>query len=155
MIADIRSQVPNTLSIIRCLCGIYILFDLNINIFLFACCTDFLDGYIARRFNQISAFGATLDQVSDKVLCNCTMFKLYLNGADTILIPAILIATRDVAISRSRYHTDLPSTYISKIKTLVIMLALSLLITKLQFGIELIWIVAIFSWISYFNVVLQ
>lgn len=59
--------------------------------------TDFLDGYIARKNNLVSQFGATLDPLADKVM----MFLLYLTFAIVNLIPryvAIIVILRDVII---------------------------------------------------------
>ena len=67
----------------------------------FASLTDFLDGFIARSFNQKSAFGQILDPVADKFLTFATYFSLYLLNFEykpgklllvSILIKEILIA---------------------------------------------------------------
>lgn len=59
--------------------------------------TDFLDGYIARKYNLTSQFGATLDPLADKIM----MFLLYAALALVNLIPAyvaIIVILRDVLI---------------------------------------------------------
>ena len=49
--------------------------NISAYIFLIALITDYLDGYIARNFNQSTAFGAFLDPVADKALsCNNNFF---------------------------------------------------------------------------------
>ena len=50
--------------------------DASAYIFLLALITDYLDGYIARNFNQTTAFGAFLDPIADKLLVVITIFLL-------------------------------------------------------------------------------
>lgn len=49
-------------------------------IFLFACATDALDGYLARFFNEQSLFGSYLDPIADKLLLTCGFLSLSLIG---------------------------------------------------------------------------
>ena len=60
--------------------------------------TDWLDGYLARRLNQTSAFGAFLDPVADKFLvCACLLVLVHLGRADVFV--ALIIIGREIAIS--------------------------------------------------------
>jgi CDP-diacylglycerol--glycerol-3-phosphate 3-phosphatidyltransferase len=76
--------------------------DSSIRYYLFALCvfgavTDILDGYIARRFNQVSEAGKIIDPLADKVAIGVLVFKLFLIGE----IPAMyfyLIIGRDLLI---------------------------------------------------------
>jgi cardiolipin synthase len=63
--------------------------------------TDWLDGYLARKLNQMSAFGAFLDPVADKFLvCACVLVLVHLGRADVFV--AIIIIGREIAISALR-----------------------------------------------------
>jgi len=59
--------------------------------------TDWVDGYVARRFNQISAFGAIFDPAVDRVLFIVGLVALGIDGAVPWLV-AVLILTREVGI---------------------------------------------------------
>ncbi len=63
--------------------------------------TDWLDGWLARKLNQTSAFGAFLDPVADKFLvCACLLVLLEQGRVDAIV--ALVIVGREIAISALR-----------------------------------------------------
>jgi cardiolipin synthase (CMP-forming) len=63
--------------------------------------TDWADGYLARRLNQISSFGAFLDPVADKFLvCAALLVLVHLKRADVFV--ALIIIGREIAISALR-----------------------------------------------------
>ncbi len=63
--------------------------------------TDWFDGYLARKLNQTSAFGAFLDPVADKFLvCASLLVLVYLQRADVFV--ALIIIGREIAISALR-----------------------------------------------------
>lgn len=63
--------------------------------------TDWLDGYLARKLNQTSAFGAFLDPVADKFLvCACMLILVHLQRVDVFV--ALIIVGREIAISALR-----------------------------------------------------
>ena len=105
-------------------------------IFALACFTDWLDGYLARKLQQISTFGAFLDPVADKLLVATSL--LLLVGArdwNYITIPAIVIVGREIVISALREwmaeigsRASVTVSNIGKIKTTLQMLALFLLL---------------------------
>ena len=70
-------------------------------IFGIASLTDWLDGYLARRLNQMSAFGAFLDPVADKFLvCASLLVLVHMDRAD--VFAALIIIGREIAISSLR-----------------------------------------------------
>ncbi|OZB80221.1 MAG: CDP-diacylglycerol--glycerol-3-phosphate 3-phosphatidyltransferase, partial [Halothiobacillus sp. 13-55-253] len=72
-------------------------------IFGLAAATDFLDGYLARRWNQQSSFGAFLDPVADKLIVAAALLLLvYSNGDILIVLAAIVIIGREIFISALR-----------------------------------------------------
>ena len=105
-------------------------------IFALASLTDWLDGYLARRLEQMSPFGAFLDPVADKLLVATSLLLLVgVKDLNYITLPAIIIVGREIVISALReWMAELGSrasvavSYISKVKTAMQMLALILLL---------------------------
>jgi cardiolipin synthase len=112
-------------------------------IFIFAAITDWLDGYLARKLNQMSAFGAFLDPVADKlVVVGALVVLLYLNRVDMVV--ALIIIGREIAISALRewmatlgQARSVAVAFIGKLKTVLQMVAIPLLL----FGDELFGII--------------
>ena len=70
-------------------------------IFVVSALTDWFDGYLARKLNQASSFGAFLDPVADKLLvCASLLALLHLNRVDMFV--ALIIVGREIAISALR-----------------------------------------------------
>jgi len=70
-------------------------------LFVLFAATDWLDGWLARRLNQTSAFGAFLDPVADKILICATLLVLLEQGRVDALV-ALIIIGREIAISALR-----------------------------------------------------
>lgn len=96
--------------------------------------TDWLDGFLARRLNQTSAFGAFLDPVADKFLvCASLLVLVHLNRADVFV--ALIIIGREIAISALREWMaqlgagkSVAVHMIGKVKTTVQMVAIPFLL---------------------------
>jgi cardiolipin synthase len=103
-------------------------------VFLLAAVTDWLDGYLARKLNQSSAFGAFLDPVADKLMVAAALILLVeLGRADAVI--AFVIIGREITISALREWMakvgESKSTAVSmlgKIKTTFQMSAIALLL---------------------------
>jgi CDP-diacylglycerol---glycerol-3-phosphate 3-phosphatidyltransferase len=103
-------------------------------VFIFAGVTDWLDGYLARRLNQMSAFGAFLDPVADKlIVAGALVVLLYLNRVDMLV--ALIIIGREIAISALRewmakvgQAKSVAVAFIGKLKTVSQMVAIPLLL---------------------------
>ena len=103
-------------------------------VFIFAGITDWLDGYLARRLNQMSAFGAFLDPVADKlIVVGALIALLYLNRVDMLV--ALIIIGREIAISALRewmakvgQAKSVAVAFIGKLKTVAQMVAIPLLL---------------------------
>ncbi len=105
-------------------------------IFTLAGITDWLDGYLARRWRQISAFGAFLDPVADKLMVVAALVMLVSrHGTVWLAVPAIIITGREIAVSALReYMAELGQSgivavsFTGKIKTTCQIIALLLLL---------------------------
>ncbi len=105
-------------------------------IFALACFTDWLDGYLARKLQQLSPFGAFLDPVADKLIVSISL--LLLVGTKELYyltIPAMVIVGREIVISALReWMAEIGSRasvmvcHVGKIKTAIQMFALFLLL---------------------------
>ena len=122
--------------------------------------TDWLDGFLARRLNQVSAFGAFLDPVADKFLvCACVLVLVHLGRADVFV--GLIIIGREIAISALREwmaqigaSRSVAVHMIGKLKTTAQMVAIPFLlfdgmlfglIDTHAWGVWLIWIAAIMT----------
>jgi CDP-diacylglycerol--glycerol-3-phosphate 3-phosphatidyltransferase/cardiolipin synthase len=103
-------------------------------VFMFAGLTDWLDGYLARRLNQMSAFGAFLDPVADKlIVVGALVVLLFLNRVDMLV--ALIIIGREIAISALRewmakvgQAKSVAVAFVGKLKTVSQMVAIPLLL---------------------------
>ena len=122
--------------------------------------TDWLDGYLARKLNQVSAFGAFLDPVADKFLvCACVLVLVHLGRADVFV--ALIIIGREIAISALREWMaqigaakSVAVHMIGKLKTTAQMVAIPFLlfdgmlfgvVNTHLWGVWLIWISAVMT----------
>jgi CDP-diacylglycerol--glycerol-3-phosphate 3-phosphatidyltransferase len=122
--------------------------------------TDWLDGYLARKLNQASSFGAFLDPVADKFLvCACVLVLVHLQRTDVFV--ALIIIGREIAISALREwmaqigaSKSVAVHMIGKLKTVVQMVAIPFLlfdgvlfgfINTHLWGVWLIWAAAILT----------
>ncbi|MDO9405986.1 MAG: CDP-diacylglycerol--glycerol-3-phosphate 3-phosphatidyltransferase [Polaromonas sp.] len=122
--------------------------------------TDWLDGYLARKLNQTSSFGAFLDPVADKFLvCASLLVLVHLQRADVFV--ALIIIGREIAISALREWMALIGAtksvavhMLGKVKTTVQMIAIPFLlydgtlfrvIDTALWGTWLIWLSAILT----------
>ena len=72
-------------------------------VFAVASATDWLDGYLARKLNEMTPFGAFLDPVADKLLVATALVLLVEVQASAILaVPAIVIVGREIVVSALR-----------------------------------------------------
>jgi cardiolipin synthase len=128
-------------------------------IFVVAAATDWLDGYLARRWHQTSAFGAFLDPVADKLMVAATLIVLVQLGRLDAILAAIIIG-REITISALREwmarigaHRSVAVSMIGKIKTTAQMIAIPLLlyyqpllgVSAFEFGTWLIYIAAVLT----------
>ena len=103
-------------------------------IFVVAALSDWLDGYLARALDQVSAFGAFLDPVADKLIVAAALIMLVqLERVEPVI--ALIIIGREIAISALRewmaklgQSASVAVAYIGKVKTVSQMIAIPLLL---------------------------
>jgi CDP-diacylglycerol--glycerol-3-phosphate 3-phosphatidyltransferase len=132
-------------------------------VFVVAAITDWLDGYLARKLNQMSAFGAFLDPVADKlVVVGALIVLLQLGRVDMVV--GLIIIGREIAISALRewmaqqgQAKSVAVAFIGKLKTVLQMVAIPLLLFEdrlfgvidcYALGTVLIYVAAVLTVIS-------
>ena len=136
-------------------------------IFILAAVTDILDGYYARKLNQISSLGVFLDPVADKLMVAIVLVLLVQKNPEIYLaIPAAIIIGREIAVSALREwmaelgtRSEIAVSILGKIKTITQMVALGFLVYEEPFiglpvyliGIILIYIAVFLTLISMFQ----
>ena len=130
-------------------------------LFALAAITDWLDGYLARRLNQTTPFGAFLDPVADKLIVVAALIILvaYHNNP-WLTLPSLIIVGREIVISALREwmaevndSVAVAVSYLGKIKTTLQMIALTLLLSQpvgndssaLQIGYILLYLAAVMT----------
>jgi CDP-diacylglycerol--glycerol-3-phosphate 3-phosphatidyltransferase/cardiolipin synthase len=151
-VPDMLSNVPILLTLLRiilipCFVGVFFLPVWWANIactalFSVAAITDLLDGYLARRLQQSSDFGAFLDPVADKLMVAAALILL-VQAIPTplVAVAAVVIIGREITVSALREwmaqlgsRTKVAVSMIGKIKTTAQMIALILLLYRKPLG---------------------
>jgi len=100
-----------------------------------AAVTDWLDGHMARRWQQQSEVGRFLDPIADKLLVSATLFMLTAFGrlSAQAVLPALVILCREILVSGLREYlaglrVGMPVSRLAKWKTVIQMIAIGVLI---------------------------
>ena len=108
---------------------------LLLQLYVLAAVTDFLDGYIARKYNKVTPLGTFLDPISDKIFVATLLILMLASGRleGLWIIPVIIILAREFMVSGLREYlgplnVKLPVSKLAKWKTAVQMIALGVLI---------------------------
>lgn len=115
-----------------------------LSIFIAASVTDYLDGYLARIWEQTSNIGKMLDPIADKLLVGALLIVFAYDGTFGVwdLIPAIIILMREIFVSGLREYLGnksitVPVSRIAKYKTTLQLIAIAALIVEpLVFGMR-------------------
>lgn len=112
-------------------------------VFLFAALTDWLDGWLARKFGQVSEFGKFMDALSDKVLTLGMFVSLLALGelGKWALFPILLILSRELLITGLRLIASgrgktLAAEKIGKLKTVIQLTCICLILAKLSMKVD-------------------
>lgn len=125
--------------------------------FILVALTDFADGWAARKLNAVSALGAFLDPVADKVLVGLSLLSLAATRDWTLLLllPGLLIITRDLIATGLRLvpSVEMPVSRLAKWKTALEMVAIVALLLAgpvsssalWNAGLLVLWLAALLS----------
>ncbi len=134
MLKTIKINIPNALSILRIALipvVIYAYFFLPIQLFLMlffiTAITDFLDGFLARKLNQITKLGIALDVIADKLFV-FSFFIILIYQYNISIFVILLMLSKDIVVIAGRLLflqkfkniktiTALPANYFTKITT--------------------------------------
>ena len=135
-------NIPNTLTLFRiALIPVFVImfylpfswsFLASAVVFVLAAVTDWLDGYLARRLDQSTSFGAFLDPVADKLMVVIAIVLLVTEQKTAwFTIPALVVVGREILVSALREwmaeigkRTSVAVSWVGKVKTFVQMLAI-------------------------------
>lgn len=131
--------------------------------------TDFLDGFIARKYNLVTDFGKVMDAIADKVLVNGVLIMLAYYSFIPVIIPVIIIS-RDIAVDSLKMVAGskkgaVAASWPGKIKTICMMIGVTLVFlynipfafignNVIRVDLALVYIATILSVVSgclYFN----
>ena len=141
--SDFKQKLPNYLTILRVILIPFLMMAfyfekgevkiITTSIFLLASISDFLDGYLSRKWGVTSRFGAMLDPIADKLLI-ATALCLVITEESWLVLPAVVIICREIFISGLREFlgkngdVQMPVTNLAKWKTASQMIATTLLL---------------------------
>ena len=136
---ELRS-IPNMLSVLRLfMVPVFLVLLLNgqfiaaLIVLMVASATDWLDGQIARRFNQVTRLGQLLDPAADRLFIFAALIGLTINGNIPLWI-ALIVVSRDLMlvivypILASHGYGPLPVHFLGKAGTFALLYALPLLL---------------------------
>lgn len=164
-------NLPNILTLLRIamipilICVFYLPWEwrhlASAAIFGIAAGTDWLDGYLARKLDQFTPFGAFLDPVADKLIVASALVMLLEEHATLLFaLPTMVIIGREIVISALREwmaelgkRTSVAVSYLGKVKTTLQMIAIAFLLaidpaahpTLDYLGIALLYVAAILT----------
>ena len=101
-------------------------------IFLIASVTDFLDGFLARKYNLVTDYGKVLDAIADKMLVNGVLIILATDGIISPIIPVVIVS-RDIIVDSIKMvagqkNGAVAASNTGKIKTTFMLIGITLLL---------------------------
>ena len=149
----LRAHLPNALTVMRllllpvfwvALLGSDGVSRLACALFAVASATDWLDGYLARRFRHSTRFGRLADPLADRLLINSAVILLWYHDRIGWLAPALIIG-RDIVLalsigSATRHGYELSVIYLGKTATALLMIGLAVMLaTRAEWPAILFW----------------
>ena len=121
------------------------MYSASLVIFILCSVSDFLDGYLARKFNQESSLGKLLDPIADKILLCSTILAIILSTNDYFIgLMGVIILIREFWVSGLREYTALNHihgasdvSFLAKIKTTLQFIAIGSYLFSFSYSISL------------------
>jgi cardiolipin synthase len=130
--------IPNLLSLSRVPLGLLLFANaspgLRFTLIVLAALTDWMDGWLARRWGQSSALGALLDPIGDKAFAGCAVVVAWLEGCLTPAAVSLLLS-REIALVGHLLHCGVRRALQAPCRVQVGTCSASKLFTTLQFGV--------------------
>ena len=150
--------LPNCLTIFRMFCPVFLFYTITrgqnlatLIIFLIAAISDFLDGYLARKFNVSTRIGAILDPLADKILVTFS-YVIFCVSGDISRVCTTIVVGRDVLILLAvltmfilKFKIKFKPIYLSKVNTALQLLLITVLIVAKCLGLNIAYLIDIFS----------
>lgn len=119
-------------------------------LFVFAGFSDYLDGYMARKYEAESELGEILDPIADKILIIFILIGLAVNlNSYLVAFLSSVILAREIGVgalrdyaSRNNLHARIKVTFLAKVKTSVQLFTIGTYLTALSFNINLLIIIS-------------
>lgn len=160
-------SVPNLLTIMR-----FVLIPVYLDVFfsghrklalvvlLLAGITDVVDGYLARKNNQVTELGSMLDPLADKSMMLAVFLSLVFSGMISWLAAcAMLIRDVGMIIGSAVFHfrgkKTVPANTMGKLTTVLYYVAILMIVFEVRYAMEYLWIVIAFSFVTTFNYILN
>lgn len=105
-----------SIPVIRCGIDMDLLYVISGIIFIIASFTDFLDGYLARKNNQVTDTGKMLDAIADKVLVNPILIIFAAEGLISPIVPVIIVV-RDIVVNTIKMEAAAKGKVVAAIKS--------------------------------------
>ncbi len=126
-------------------------------LFTLAALTDWLDGYLARAFSQVTSFGKFIDPLSDRLLIISTLVVLVVKDF-LPLLAVIIVISRDLFTMIGYQYMqwrdkEVPVTYLGKTATAILMSSIILIIASVNFGVLLFYLGVFLSVASFMDYV--
>ena len=99
-------------------------------IFLIAAFSDFIDGYLARKNNQVTDYGKMMDAIADKLLVNGVLIILAYERIIPVVLPVVIV-TRDIIVDSCKMVSGsngkvVPASILGKLKTIFMLSGITL-----------------------------
>lgn len=132
------------------LCLVFLLsglYGLAAVIFLLLSLSDAIDGYVARKYHQVSEIGKMLDPLADKILVLTVLIGLTGLGKAAPL-PVIIICAREFIVAGIRTNKVFAASTLGKWKTVLQVVAVLLLMLNMPFAGLVLWLAVLLSLVS-------
>ena len=126
-------------------------------IFIIASITDFIDGYLARKNNQVTDTGKMLDAIADKVLVNSVLIIFAAQGFINVFIPVVIVI-RDIVVDAIKMEAASKGRVVAAIKSGKIKTASLMIGLVLTFFYNLpfeIWNIRVSDFMLYFATIMS